>query len=73
LVGVVGRRRRRRRRRRRSSTAAAAAAAADSSDGHTYPRVWPTELHVPAYPTFLRESMVSAHPSTAMSCVAMRK
>lgn len=32
------------------------------------PRVCPIVLHVDANPTFSRESIVSAHPSTAMSC-----
>ena len=34
------------------------------------PTVCPTELHVLARPTFSRESIVSAQPSTAMSCEA---
>mmetsp|Transcript_25026 Transcript_25026/g.62557 ORF Transcript_25026/g.62557 Transcript_25026/m.62557 type:complete len:202 (+) Transcript_25026:740-1345(+) len=34
------------------------------------PAVCPTELHVLASPTLRRDSMVSAHPSTAMSCDA---
>lgn len=32
-----------------------------------YPAVWPTELHVEAYPTFSLDNMVRAQPSTAMS------
>ena len=38
-----------------------------------YPAVWPTELHVEAYATFLVDSIVSAQPSVAISCVAARK
>ena len=38
-----------------------------------YPAVCPTELQVEAWPTLWRLSMVSAQPSTAMSCVAARK
>mmetsp|Transcript_6033 Transcript_6033/g.25633 ORF Transcript_6033/g.25633 Transcript_6033/m.25633 type:complete len:215 (-) Transcript_6033:187-831(-) len=34
------------------------------------PAVCPTELHVLARPTFSRESIVNAQPSTAMSCDA---
>lgn len=32
-----------------------------------YPAVWPTELHVDAYPTFSLDNMVRAQPSTAIS------
>ena len=38
-----------------------------------YPAVWPTVLHVDAYPRFGLDSIVNAQPSTAMSCVAARK
>ena len=37
-----------------------------------YPAVCPTVLQVDAQPTFRLESMVSAHPSTAMSWVAVK-
>jgi hypothetical protein len=39
----------------------------------TFPNACPTALQVEAHPTFLRERISMAHPSTAISWVAIKK
>ena len=42
----------------------------EKGDARWMPSVWPTELQALCQPLFFLESIVNAHPSTAMSCVA---
>lgn len=46
--------------------------ARNSTFPRKYPAVWPTELHVEAYPTFALDNIVRAQPSTAMSLEAKK-
>jgi hypothetical protein len=59
--------------RRRRSLRAALLSPIKKTKLSVYPKVCPVELHVDAQPTFRLWSIVRAHPSTAMSCVAINR